>query len=428
MPHSNYKSQVPSVRTVVAGLGALILLVVLLIGVPLALVSLVGNPIPTSVPTWSGLIDIVEAGTLPPGTLIKVIACVVWIWWSQAAISVASEVAARIRDKEARRLPFSGFGMQPVVVRLIAAVMATLVGVGALTQPAAASPSFDGVTLATPVSALVEPDTPVPQISPPVPQIPSAPVAASSPGTVFSETAVIEAIAEHRLATASPEATLHPPPISSEDDRNGHTASSVPELDLAKAFARSETADVVAGNYAEGSGGLSSEVQQERASDGFLRIEASENSVREAIPVERASSEWVIVQPGDTLWGIAEHYLGDPLRWREVFELNEGKLPAGGVLSHPNVIHPGWRLRLPQISTSDLLPSLSAGKPFLAVEVPAAGGAAQFAADEGTLSDSLTAAPASDFRASESENSEGTPPKLFPPVAVSSSGVLGDAR
>ena len=425
MSHSNYKSEVPSARTVVAGLGALILLLVLLICVPLALVSLVGNPIPTSVPTWSGLLDIVETGTLPSGTLIKVIACVVWIWWSQAAISVVSEVVARIREKEARRLPFGGFGMQPVVVRLIAAVMATLVSVGALTQPAAASPSFDGVTLATPVGALVEPSPPVPQISPPVSQVPSALVASSPSGAVFSETAVIEAIAEHRLATTNPGANLHPPPISSEDHGNGHTASSVPEPDLARAFARSEKADALAGSYAEVSGGLPSEVQMERASDDFHRIEANENSTRETTSVERATSEWVIVQPGDTLWGIAEHYLGDPLRWREVFELNEGKLPAGGVLSHPNVIHPGWRLRLPEISTlvgdrAVLLPRLSAGKPFFSVEVPAASGAAQFAAAEGPLSD---LAELEEFVPSES--SEGTPPKLFPPA---SSGVLDDAR
>jgi LysM repeat protein len=54
------------------------------------------------------------------------------------------------------------------------------------------------------------------------------------------------------------------------------------------------------------------------------------------------------VQRRDTLWDIAERHLGDPLRWPEIFQLNEGCPQAdGGCLSDPDLIHAGWRLQLP---------------------------------------------------------------------------------
>jgi hypothetical protein len=55
-----------------------------------------------------------------------------------------------------------------------------------------------------------------------------------------------------------------------------------------------------------------------------------------------------VVQTRDTLWDIAARVLGDPLRWREIFDLNDGRLqPDGGRLSDGSVLHVGWELRLP---------------------------------------------------------------------------------
>jgi hypothetical protein len=54
------------------------------------------------------------------------------------------------------------------------------------------------------------------------------------------------------------------------------------------------------------------------------------------------------VQRRDTLWDIAERHLGDPFRWREIFQLNEGGPQADGrCLTDPDLIAPGWQLRLP---------------------------------------------------------------------------------
>ncbi|HZO68248.1 MAG TPA: hypothetical protein VFB74_24890 [Kribbellaceae bacterium] len=50
----------------------------------------------------------------------------------------------------------------------------------------------------------------------------------------------------------------------------------------------------------------------------------------------------------DCLWDIAERYLGDGRRYKEIHELNKGKLqPDGRRLSNPDLIMPGWQVRLP---------------------------------------------------------------------------------
>ena len=55
-----------------------------------------------------------------------------------------------------------------------------------------------------------------------------------------------------------------------------------------------------------------------------------------------------VVQRGDTLWGIAERELADPLCWSEIYALNEGRPQPGGVtLTDPHWIDPGWTLLLP---------------------------------------------------------------------------------
>jgi DNA-binding SARP family transcriptional activator len=61
-----------------------------------------------------------------------------------------------------------------------------------------------------------------------------------------------------------------------------------------------------------------------------------------------AASRTYVVVRHDTLWGIAQRELGDPLRWREIYALNQGRAePGGATLDDPNWIYPGWTLVLP---------------------------------------------------------------------------------
>ncbi|WP_431893242.1 BTAD domain-containing putative transcriptional regulator [Micromonospora haikouensis] len=55
----------------------------------------------------------------------------------------------------------------------------------------------------------------------------------------------------------------------------------------------------------------------------------------------------VTVRRGDTLSGIAARRLDDADRWREIYSLNRGTRFTTGSLIDPDLIRPGWRLRLP---------------------------------------------------------------------------------
>jgi hypothetical protein len=51
-------------------------------------------------------------------------------------------------------------------------------------------------------------------------------------------------------------------------------------------------------------------------------------------PLREDHPETYVVQPGDTLWGIAGRFLDEPWRWREVWQANPG-------VENPNRIYPG---------------------------------------------------------------------------------------
>ena len=371
------KTNAGGLRSVSAGAGALALLVGLVVGVPLVLVALVGNPLPTSAPSWGALSEIIDSGALPSVVLVKVVACFVWFWWSQLAISAVSEVTACLRDRTARRLPFGGFGTQRLVVRLLAAVMATLAGLGVAAGPAAASPSFDGVT----VDAGSPASSPVLEVPAEIASEKSGVFLLPLPGDVnsdaFSEAKLREQILE-RLRSVL---------------REGAEESDV--------LSEGST-NVLSGGESDTPSGVSAEV--------------------------RSPSVWVIVQPGDTLWSLADTHLGDPNRWREIFDLNAGSLSSGGVLSQPNVIHPGWRLKLPSPQAIEGTAALQGGQaaPVSQAVAPILRDAALAETEEATLDREgvtenlplLYPPEHSSFEigSSDSQRPADSAPRLFPSV------------
>lgn len=71
------------------------------------------------------------------------------------------------------------------------------------------------------------------------------------------------------------------------------------------------------------------------------------NATMTAAPAATA----IVVERNDNPWRLAEEHLGDGMRWRELFDLNRGTpQPDGRAWTDPQVILPGWHLRLPATS------------------------------------------------------------------------------
>lgn len=62
----------------------------------------------------------------------------------------------------------------------------------------------------------------------------------------------------------------------------------------------------------------------------------------------RTDVEHHVVEPGETLWSIADDHLGDGEQWPDIFDANRGRrFDDGGTLDDPDLIRPGWELVVP---------------------------------------------------------------------------------
>jgi hypothetical protein len=120
-----------SAGDVLAGLGAAALLLILLAGVPVALLAGLGPPVPLSMPALSVLTH-----RLDLLAILRILSVIVWLAWLQLIGCLIAEARAAVRNTGMpARVPLAG-GVQPAVHRL---VTATLLLSGAAT---ALSPAF----------------------------------------------------------------------------------------------------------------------------------------------------------------------------------------------------------------------------------------------------------------------------------------------
>lgn len=75
--------------------------------------------------------------------------------------------------------------------------------------------------------------------------------------------------------------------------------------------------------------------------DGISKI-VTGITVAESSKEESHSGETYTVKPGDSMWAIAQQYLGNGNDWMKIYEANKELI--GG---QPDLIHPGYVLKIP---------------------------------------------------------------------------------
>ena len=99
---------------VLTGLGSIVVLLVLVIGPPVALITVFGLPVPHTMPSASLLTHRLQATTV-----LRACSVVVWLAWLQLVWCVIAEVSAAVRNiGMPRRVPLAG-GIQALVHRLV---------------------------------------------------------------------------------------------------------------------------------------------------------------------------------------------------------------------------------------------------------------------------------------------------------------------
>jgi hypothetical protein len=117
-------------------LGALALLTAIVAGIPVALATIVGWPLPRAIPSLDQLFSSLNGQSIDDAVIVKALAVVCWLAWAQFATCVATELIAWRKGRGARRVPWAG-DLQPVVAQLI---MATALIVHIIPRPSPTTP------------------------------------------------------------------------------------------------------------------------------------------------------------------------------------------------------------------------------------------------------------------------------------------------
>ncbi|CCH89216.1 putative LysM domain peptidoglycan-binding protein [Modestobacter italicus] len=317
----------------IKGLAALMLLVLVIVGVPVLLSLL--HLVPHGLPALDEVIDLLRSRD--DGQLIQVVlAAGAWVCWLLFTASTAAEIYSLARARPALALPGLRLFQQP------AAALLAAVAVGLTVSPIA-----PGTSEAGPASS-----------RPPLPVAISSGLLPPPPGTQ------VTAVLQTASAPSTPDEPA-PAPIVYEVGRRD-TLWALAQRFLGDPLRYSEIVKLnptAVGPDNEIVPGTALVLPPDAT--GLPSYGGTGSPGPAAVAM-------VTVQPGDTLWSIAEETSGDGENWQEVWEANKGRgEPDGAVFTDPALIRPGWELSIPGASgpvpppeqASDPLPDKQADDP-----------------------------------------------------------------
>lgn len=306
-------------KSCVAGLT----IALILLAPPLLLIRYVGKPYPEE--------GFALDAPLSDGAILAILAALTWLLWLQLTLCLIAEAAAVLTDRPVRlRLPV--FSVQRDIARgLLTALIVTTVTAplwsSALAHAADAPSTSTLGSQASPTAA--DPDH-----------------ASTARAHTPEQSPTKDPTRGEKSAIPRGSATATTP--SNDVARQTYEVVSVVRGDTLWSLASqhlgdgSHWTDIAAANHGR------------RMTDGstFTSADAIRPGWTLRIPTADSTSSTpqrdYEVHAGDTLWSIADSELGDGARCPELFAVNEGLAqPDGQALTDPNLIQPGWELRIP---------------------------------------------------------------------------------
>lgn len=279
------------------GLAASLAIVLLVAGVPVLLLAIGATPSADDLTDLPSTLTRRDDGTLA----MLLLTLAVWVAWAVAAATLVTEVVAQIRGLRIPAVPGLGLPQHAARQLVTVAALAFIATPGAVpTIPVPATHAAVPVPRLDDAPSATTPAAPIPREAEPPATEPAAPEAPSAIYTTRRGDSLWK-IAQQMLG----DGTRYPELIDLNRDVLGDGPDFLP---IGLAIRVPAIADTQAG---------------------------------------RPAGKYV-VKEGDTLWDIADHELGDPERYREIFAASTHiEQPDGGRLTDPDLIRPGWTLAIP---------------------------------------------------------------------------------
>ena len=339
------------------GITSLAAILFLLVGVPVLLATLVGWPLPASLPSVDSLESAARTG-VSDQVVVNTLAVIAWLAWAQLALALAVEVLAVARGRQAIRLPVVP-GFQITAARLVAGVLM----IASTVQPVRAHAS-------------------APQ---PIPVVAEAMVDAA----VHTQSPFLNSVDGHQIqlighvvdTPAPTPGTGHPTVTVQRHD----SYWAIAERTLGDGFRWQEILDLNAGRVLPDGSVITA--GDDTLHTGWVLLLPADATGEPASPdpvadpgqptsaaTERSS---IVVERGDNLWDISEDRLEDDLGrdatdaevapyWQEVIDTNQDRYVQPG---NPSLILPGQVIDLPPTGHEPLAPPEAEETP-VPVELP----------------------------------------------------------